>query len=448
MSAKPPMALPDDSAAQKNPTEETYMGDDEEEGTQLDVIEWRGPKDQNTASRDIPSRDSDFGTSPEVFENGSPTPTNWDNSWVVKTDSPVPGWGGPVWSPEPIDAPPKEKWRQSQLRPESKSWLHSLTFEISAHNLSDVEYKDLVDLHVLPLKTRLEDDDWLDSCLEHVRVDDERLFRLLTKGRELAQKCLWLFMDKHQPGIRRREFPGGWQQVRLEVSALQPAVASSALSWRQNSPQLARDALLAIVPLRHLTCHWNQFDLGWSRPAPRLVDRHLKNVQKLAIHLYDEESAMEARKLRDEAHQAVEDTVAEMEALEPLFGVYEWKYHHEQMFEQIKYAKEENDPEMFRYPDVILRAAEAWSRRHPSFDQTFEEEPTQENTDTENGQPLLQQDENSASIGKESTNKTTEDVEDRIPSRRDGMSSTGTPVPSITTEQRRMITRVSSIFEH
>lgn len=448
MSPKSPLAFLDDSAAENNPTEEIYVGDDEEQATQLDVIEWHGPKDQNTASRDNLSPDSDVATSPEVSENGSPTPKNSDNSWVVSTDGPVSGWGGPVWPPEPIDSPPKETWRQSQVRPESKSWLHSLTFGKPAHTLSDVEYRDLIDLHVLPLKTRLEDDGWLNSCLEHVRVDDERLFRLLTNGRELAQKCLWFFMDKHQPDIRRREFPGGWQQVRLEVSALMPAVASSALTLRQNSPQLARDALFAIVPLRHLTCHWNQFDLGWSRPAPRVVDRHLKNVQKLAIHLYDEESAMEARKLRDEAHQAVEDTVAEMETLEPLFVVYEWKYHHEHMFEQIKYAKEENDPDMFRYPDVILRAAEAWSRRQPSFVQTFEKEPTQENTDAENGQPLLQQDENAASPGMKRANKSTEDVEDRIPRRQDSMSSTGMPIPSIATEQRRMITRISSIFEN
>lgn len=417
------LVFPDDAAARKSLTVEMCIGADEQEPTQLDVNECHGPKEHNNASHASLSPDADFGTSPGAFENDSPTPTSWDNSWAGNTDNPVSSWGGPVWCPEPITRPPKESWRKSQLPPESKSWLHPLSFRKPAHTLSDVEYKDLIDLHVLPLKTRLEDDSWLNSRLEHIRVDDERLHRLVIEGRELAQKCLWMFMDKHQPEIRRREFPGGWQQVRLEVSALMPAVPSWSLSFRQNSPQLARDALFAVVPLRHLTCHWNQHDLGWARPAPRVVDRHLKNVQKLAIHLYDEECAMEARKLRDEARQAVEDTVAEIEALEPLFDVYEWKYHHEQMFEQIRYAKEENAPELYRYPDVILRAAEAWSRGRSSSDQAFEEDLAHEDGDTEDGQPLLKEDENHTSPGKKSVNETAKNVGDRISSRRHSMPS-------------------------
>lgn len=262
-----------------------------------------------------------------------------------------------------------------------------------------------MDLYVLPLKTRLEDDDWLDSCLEHVRVDDERLFRLLTRGREVAQKCLWTFMDRHRPEIRRREFPGGWQQVKLEVSALMPIVDSWALRFRQNNPRLARDALFAVVPLRHLTCHWNKHDLGWSRPAARTVDVHLKNVQKLAIHLYDEEHAAEARMLRDEASQTVHDTIAEIEALEPLLDVCSWEYHHEQMFEQVKFAREENDQHLFRFPDVILRAAEAWSRRRSSLDQTSEEDTmSDENTNTVEDQQPQQAEEKHADAGKKSAN--------------------------------------------
>ncbi|KKY29886.1 hypothetical protein UCDDA912_g10184 [Diaporthe ampelina] len=222
-----------------------------------------------------------------------------------------------------------------------------------------VEYKDLLDLHLLPLKTRLEDEDWLDSPLEHIRVDDERLYRLLMRGRELAQKCFWAHLDKSRPDIRRREFPGGWQQVKLEVPQLIQALDSRALNFRHNDPQLARSALFAVVPLRHLTCYWSHGELGWGRPAPRVVYQHLKNVQKLAIHLYDEECAAKARELRDEARQAVEDTVSEVEALEPLFDMYAWKYHHEQMFEQIERANDEKTLGLFRYPDVISRAAEA-----------------------------------------------------------------------------------------
>lgn len=409
MSTKHSLIFSNDSADEKGLTVEICIFSDEPRVTQLDLSEPHDPDDQNESSYDSPSAVLNSHLHTGVTEDESSTPKCWNNSWG-NADDPLPGWAiaGPDWCPAPTDGPPKENWRQSKRRPESKSWLHHLSFEKPGHALSDAEYKDLMDLHVLPLKTRLEDDDWLDSCLEHVRVDDERLFRLLTRGREVAQKCLWAFMDRHRPEIRRREFPGGWQQVKLEVSGLMPIVDRWALRFRQNNPRLARDALFAVVPLRHLTCHWNKHDLGWSRPAARTVDAHLKNVQKLAIHLYDEEHAAEARMLRDEAHQAVHDTIAEIEALEPLLDVCSWQYHHEQMFEQVKFAKEENDPHLFRYPDVILRAAEAWSRRRFSLDQTSEEDTISgENTNTVEDQQPQQAEEKHADAGKKSANTMT-----------------------------------------
>ncbi|KAJ0109494.1 hypothetical protein J7T55_000420 [Diaporthe amygdali] len=345
-----------------------------------------------------------------VRENESPGPITWDEgypddsgtyawanntapSWVVEGSN-SPGANDEVFQP---GEPPK--WRSLKLRPESKSWLHPLSFWGSPHTMSDARYKDLIDLHAIPLVTRLEEDDWLNSSLENVRVDDFLLFRLLTRGRELAQKCLWTYMDKNRPHIRDRAFPGGWHQVRLEVTVMREILEFRCLSYRENRADLAYDAVFNVIPLRHLTCHWNQGDLGWSRPAPRVVDYHLKNVQKLAIHFYDEEKAMEARKLRDEARRLVEDTVSELETLEPLFDEYAWKYHHEQMFEQIRFARDEGDPDLFKYPDVIFRAADAWWRRRSSEVQTIlvsenqtpskpedrQEKPQVEKTQTKSG---------------------------------------------------------------
>lgn len=335
------------------------------------------------------------------------------------------------------------------MRPDSKSWLHSLSFGKPAHNLSDDEYKDLLDLHVLPLTTRLEDDDWLDSDLGHIRVDDERLFRLLTRGRELAQKCLWSFMDKHRPDIRRRAFPGGWQQVKLEVSALLDTLRPFNLCLRQNDSELARNALFAVVPLRHLTCHWTHGDLGCFRPAPRVVDGHLKNVQKLAIHLYDEECAVEARQLRDEARRAVEDTVRDMEALEPLFDECEWKYHHKQMFDQIEYDKEMKEPDFFRYPDVVFRAAEAWSRRRTSSRQSFEEDLGLDgDTNTVRDQKPHQGGENHANAGKKNKDTIEKHLPViRAPSRRSSVSSSKIAGrSSVTAEEQQVVRRNTNFF--
>lgn len=372
--------LLDDDTVQEESSAATCTPGDNQHPAQPNSHDDQVPDEQDEEPCEDPSADSVSDQASEGCWDEAAAPTTWDNSWAGNLNEPVDSWDcGTVWtdSPQPGD-PPKEKWRESRLRPESKSWLHHLSFGNPPHTLSDVEYKDIVDLHVLPVATRLEDDDWLDSHLQHIRVDDERLFRLLTRGREVAQKCLWGFLDRNRPAVRRREYPGGWQQVKLEVSALLLSLDTLDLGFRHNDALLAREALFAVVPLRHLTCHWNQHDLGWGRPAPRTVDDHLKNVQKLAVHLYDGERAAEARELRDEARRMVEDTVTELEALEPLFDVYKWKYHHEQMFEQIEYAKDMKTPELYQYPGVVFRAAEAWSRRRVSEDTEQEEGPVQE----------------------------------------------------------------------
>lgn len=425
MSSESSSTFSDGAATHEDLTVQTCAIADEQEATQLNFNSCYWPEDEDKVSNDDTSPDSHSVPFPEISEDDSTTTTSWENSWAGNADNSLSSWGIEEhdWCPEAIGGSPKENWRELQLRPGSKSWLHPLSFGKPAHTLSDAEYEDLLDLHLLPLKTRLEDDDWLDSPLENVRVDDERLFRLLTRGRELAQKCLWTYLDRNRPAIRRREFPGGWQQVKLEGNALTDALDSWALGFRQNSPRFARSAVFAVVPLRHLTCHWTHSDLGWDRPAPRVVDGLLKNVQKLAIHLYDEERAAEARKLRDEARQAVEDTVSEIEGLEPLFDVYTWRYHHEQMFEQIEHAKDMKTPDLYRYPNVIFKAAEAWSRNRTS-DQIWDEEPRlQEDYGTNQNEPKAPPEGNHSGEGKNNAEITaTYAFTSRIPSRRHSTS--------------------------
>lgn len=409
------------------------------------------PEKQDELSHDDPPAKPSHDPSPGKFDEISLTAVDWEDSctptWTASWDNTTTGWGaGEVFQPGEYQ---RENWRSSKLRPESKSWLHSLCFGVPAHTMSDKEFQDLMDLHNLPLATRLEDDDWLDSELGNVLIDDELLFRLLTRGRELAQKCFWSFMDKNQPEIRQREFPGGWQQVKLEGLILDDMLEPFCLSFRQNDSALARNALFAVVQLRNLTCHWNRDGLGWSRPVARTVDLHLKNVQKLAIHFYDEERAAEARKLRDEARQAVEDTVSEMEELEPLFDVYPWKYHHARMFEQIEYAKYENTPEVLKYPDVILRAVEIWSRHHSSSDQTFAEEPTNHEDANPGDDRLDKGEEDHADPGKETADTATiakAVFVTRVPSRRHSVTSRETPSPSSVTERQRVVRRNSDIL--
>ncbi|KAG6355190.1 hypothetical protein INS49_004271 [Diaporthe citri] len=455
---KSSMTICDDGMAQEDHMTETLPFIEDQGATQAAFNDRYAPVRQEKVCGDGGWTDTYCDPSPGGSDDGHLKAGDWKNDSAASWDNAPSSWGN-EWSDSPGPAgasfqpgePPKEKWRDSKHRPESKSWLHSLSFGKPAHTLSDNEYKDLLDLHVLPLTTRLEDDDWLNSDLGHVRVDDERLFRLLTRGRELAQKCLWSFMDKNRPDICQREFPGGWQQVKLEVSALLDTLRPFALSFRQNKSELARNALFAVVPLRHLTCHWNPGDLGWFRSAPRVVDGHLKNVQKVAIHIYDKECAAEARQLRDEARQAVQDTVSEIEALEPLFDEYEWKYHHQQMFEQIEYAKDLNTPDLFRYPEVLVvfRAAEAWSRHRSSSGEAFEEDlRLREDTNAVRNQQAHQGEENHANAGNKDDPIAEHSSFIRVLSRRNTTSSSqrSSPRPSVTAEEQHVVRRNSSTF--
>lgn len=449
ISTKPPTMVGEEISTEEELTLEAFDLTDAQQTSQDDLNEDDSPE-ETTLPCDDESADSHGDPAPEDPQDHYSQPTNC--SWIVASETNINGWDtGEPWTPAPTGdqpgAPRKENWRESLLRPESKSWLHRLSFAKPAHTLSDAEYKDILDLHRLPLATRLEDEDWLNSPLEHVRADDERLFRLLTRGREVAQKCLWAYLDRNQPDVRRREYPGGWQHVQLEVTALDYSVGYRVLQFRQNDLELVWRTLHAVVRLRHTTCHWNQRNLGWARPSPRAVDAHLKNVQKLAIQLYDEKRAAEARSLRDEARRAVEETVEEIEALEPLFDVYPWKYHHEQMFTQIQHAKDEKTPDLYQYPAVVLRAAEAWSRHHSS-DQASEDDWEREDRITEDPEPKTRDQQNDVEDEKENAASTTKHAfTNRTLSRRHSLSSAKMPdSTSIASGQKGMVRVNSSIF--
>ncbi|ROV94807.1 hypothetical protein VMCG_08864 [Cytospora schulzeri] len=272
-------------------------------------------------------------------------------------------------------------------------WLQTLSFGFEK-TFSDQEYKDIMDLHVLPVQTRLEGtcNDWLDGPLASMRINDEFQFRLLYRAREVAQRCYWDFMDAHQPRICRREFPGGWQQVKFEGLLMERQLgeygrSSRILQLRANSPDMARRTVFDVVQLRHLVSHYDS-----SGPAVLhlpTVDKHLKNVQKLAIHLYDGDRAAEARGLRAELREAAEATLREVEAIELLaalpFAGYPWSYHHESIFREIRLAMARGYSDFSDYPDAVVRVAEEWDMarsgaKHepPVWDFEEEEKPSLE----------------------------------------------------------------------
>lgn len=274
------------------------------------------------------------------------------------------------WATVPAD----DRWatyEDKHGKPWTLAWLHAV--ELSPLKLSDIEYRDLMDLHVLVPATRLEDDKWRETWLQHMFIDDEQQARLLIQGRELAQKSLWNFAEKRMPG----QNPWiGWQQVRFEWGELSQTWGSasthySVLKFRATEPHLVWDTMRKVIQLRHTTSHYSpSSDLFPSSLSE--VDKHLKNVQKMAIQFYDEQSALKARKLRDELKQAAQDTFKELEALGTLVSLpyagYPWKHHHECVFRRLILgagAADRGFSELDeKFPETIGRIAEDWLLQH------------------------------------------------------------------------------------
>ncbi|KAL1852422.1 hypothetical protein Daus18300_012181 [Diaporthe australafricana] len=238
-------------------------------------------------------------------------------------------------------------------------WLHKR--KTSAHKLSDTGYRDLIDLHVLVPATRLYDDQWLKSPLNHMLIDDAQQARLLTQGRETAQKCLWNFAEKRMPG---KNPWAGWQQVRFEWAVL-------SISWGQEWHEYYRslnfrasEAALVWKTMQDVINLSGLYPFNLSR-----VDKHLKSVQKMAIQLYDEQGALEARRLRDELRQAAQNTFDDLVAFGTLaslpFAGYPWKHHHERVLRglctRIYHADVGRGRLDEHFPGEVGRVAEDWA---------------------------------------------------------------------------------------
>ncbi|KAI7776251.1 hypothetical protein LA080_005538 [Diaporthe eres] len=276
-------------------------------------------------------------------------------------------WGDGYWGPNPDHGSHETNIFDEPRKPWRLGWLHAM--EQSPLELSDTAYHDLIDLHTLVPATRLEDDKWRETPLKHMYIDDGQQARLLIQGRNVAQKCLWNFVEKRMPGQNPWT---GWQQVRFEWGVLSQSWGTastyySMLNFRASEAHLVWDTMRRVIQLRHTTSHYSPSS-GLFPSSLGEVDEHLKNVQKMAIQLYDEQSALDARRLRDELRQAAQGTFDELVALGTLaslpFAGYPWKHHHECALRRILFTAQDTDECRDQVdeqsPEQTGRIAEDW----------------------------------------------------------------------------------------
>lgn len=92
----------------------------------------------------------------------------------------------------------------------------------------------------------------------------------------------------------------------------------------------------------------------------------------MAIQFYDEQGALEVRRLRDELRQAAQDTFDELVDMGTLlslpFAGYPWKNHHERVLRDLCTKKTDADVGRARldehFPGQVGRIAEDWSCHH------------------------------------------------------------------------------------
>lgn len=154
------------------------------------------------------------------------------------------------------------------------------------------------------------------------------------------------------------------------------------LGYRASEPGLVWRAVQAVIQLRHTTAHYCSSSSLFPARLWR-VDKHLENVQKLAIQLFDEERAVEARSLRDELRRAARATFDEITTLETLaalpFAGYSGKRYHERVLVYLcinAKAADAGRAELDEhFPEEIGRIAEDWSWQNPGGDHEKYEPP-------------------------------------------------------------------------
>lgn len=262
--------------------------------------------------------------------------------------------------------------------------------------MADTKITDLLELHTLPFKTRLDQDSWPNNePVKHFSIDASLQYTIMQRGLDIAKQTVWFFLEHNHPGKCRAAFPGGWVDVRFGRTELNRSIGDEnaiyspdwrgrrTWSYRQNQPELVHASIYDLIRFRNAICHYST----GSCVGLLTVDEWLKDVQKLAIQLYDEKRALAVRELRDELRQAVADATADIEALEPLnmlpFAGYRWEASHEAMFELVhdfldKASTVDGDECPVEVPAAVIRAARCWTRgdhRRDPVDIAAEVEP-------------------------------------------------------------------------
>lgn len=249
--------------------------------------------------------------------------------------------------------------------------------------MSERELDDLVTQKGIAKRTRLDDDGWTRGSAHRVYIDHDTLFDILSRAEALAKRCLWEWLHTHRP-YECRLWVGYLSDVDFGREALMTMLRrlpTNCFTHRHTKSSQVDWKLIRLIPLRNYLHHFNG-----HRRLVNTMDDSLKTVQELAVLLYDEKAASQARALRDRLQDAAKLTVAEIETFMMLKSLPEavdlWKPHHMDLIRDAADGLDEN-PAAYYFPPIAYVAAREWLSVPWSWDCGFSQPETEQQTQVE-----------------------------------------------------------------
>ncbi|KAK8122712.1 hypothetical protein PG984_011382 [Apiospora sp. TS-2023a] len=209
-------------------------------------------------------------------------------------------------------------------------------------------------------RTRLYDREFENEPSTHVDIESAVAFRLLTEAFDLVRNAFYDFCKEHQPGIWRRQFPGGPHEVLLEY----PEIVRNLGYWHNDKvPEVeyihVRNSLLRVKDLRNALAH---FSPQWLVEG---YDNLIRDAQGAVVAMSDEPRAFKLRALRNELRAVAVETLDEIEELGAVCIIpclRDWKTHHESFFKTLLDGRPTNirDDPGYQHRPAVLLAYEAW----------------------------------------------------------------------------------------
>lgn len=233
--------------------------------------------------------------------------------------------------------------------------------------ISQAEFDDRIGRKGIALRTQLHFDPWVGEPANNVIIDHDELFDILWRAEKLAKKCLWKWLRTNRPRTCERyglHYLSDMDFGRGRLNSLTFGDAEL-YNYRESESNVVMQAIEELIILRNQVHHFNG---GGFRMA--IIDEHLYDVQTLAFLLYDEETAISARNLRNRLRKEAEGVAREIETVWlltalPFAGDYPWQYNHIELFRRVLSRLDGMDDDRVRsqYSPAIIAATQEYHER-------------------------------------------------------------------------------------